>query len=83
MTKAELNHIATNACKDVLTRNQELIRERIKNSLAEHSHNNMISANDAATAAMGLSLTLIPELSAVVTAQIIADLGLIQIDNAE
>lgn len=82
MTKDEMLQVARTACFDVLDRNRDLIDERVKEAFCRKGSDNKILLTDALSSATGLCLSFIPELSAVVTAEMLVALGLVSLEDA-
>ena len=83
MKEHELMQLVSRVSKDVLGKNMDQIAERIKSSLKASEKDSKLSTNDAIAAAMVVSLTLVPELSAAITAKILVELGLVNLEDAE
>ena len=83
MKQIELSHLASKVSKDILEKNRDQIAERIKSALKANEKDSKLSQSDAIAAAMVISLTLVPELSAAITARMLVELGLVDLEEAE
>lgn len=83
MKKAELFEMAAKTCADVQRRNSELTNEKIRKLFVNEDEDSKISLDEAISKAMVLSLTLVPEISAAVTAELLVRLGLVELEDAE
>ena len=83
MKKAELFEMAAETCRDILKRNTDVTSERIHNMFYSENGGTNISFNDAIGKATALSLTLVPEISAAVTAELLVRLGLVKLEDTE
>lgn len=83
MTQNELIDLATTVCLRILDENKDLVRKRIMETFSASDDKSPISLEDAMMRSTALALTLAPELSARVTAQLLIDLGIIQVDNCD
>ena len=82
MKKDELYEMANEICREVLEKNKDVIGERISSALSHNSDSDgKIAAHDAAGALSAVSLTLGPELSAVITAKMLVKLGLVTLED--
>ena len=79
----ELVQLATNTSREVVEKNKEIINEEIKNFFSSNENGATLSLYDALSKAMVLSLVLVPEISAVVTAKMLVQLGLVEVEDAE
>ena len=79
----ELLQMATKTSRDVIEKNKEVINDEVKRMLGSKDDGEKISLQDALSKAMVLSLVLVPEISAVVTAKMLVQLGLIDVEDAE
>lgn len=83
MKQSELSHLAAKVSKDILDKNKDHVADRIKSALKASEKDTRISQSDAIAAAMVISLTLVPELSAAITARMLVELGLVDLEEAE
>lgn len=83
MKYEELFQLATETSKDVLQKNKEYIQGEIKRMFGSDEGGTKISLQDGLSNAVALSLILVPEISAVVTAKMLVQLGLIDVEDAE
>ena len=83
MNRNELTELTSKISRDVLDKNKDQIAERIRNALHAKSKDDRISPNDALVAAIGISLTLVPEISAAITARMLIELGLVEVEDTE
>lgn len=83
MKKSELFQKAAQISIDVLQRNQDLIDERVNKTFSSSEEDTAISLVDAVGRAVALTITLAPDLSAAITAQMLIDLGLVEIEDDE
>lgn len=82
MKKDELYDMANEICREVIEKNKHVIEERLTSALSRNTDSNgKISAHDAAGALSVVSLTLGPELSAVITAKMLVKLGLVTLED--
>ena len=83
MTKAELNKVVSDAVSEVMKKNADVIQNQIRSAFVSKEENGQISAMDAATCGTALCLSLLPGISAAVTARILVDLGLVPLEGDE
>lgn len=81
MLKSELNEIIDAATSKVLEKNKENIESDIRRMFKSDSEDEKISAIDAAIRGTALCLTLLPSLSAAITARLLIDLGLVTLED--
>lgn len=83
MKKSELNKIIDEATKKVMEKNKEYIEERISHMFKTDSEDGKINVMDAVVRSTALSVTLIPDLAAAITAHMLVDLGLVNLEDDE
>lgn len=83
MLKSELDKIIDAATSKVLEKNKENIDTQIRRMFKSDSEDGKISTMDAVVRSTALCLTLLPNLSAAITARMLIDLGLVTLEDYE
>lgn len=80
MTKDELYQMAAETSRKVVEANMELIQEQIHN-MTHNEDGSKLPLKDIPSVLAALSVTIAPDISAAVTAQMLVDLGLVTLEN--
>lgn len=83
MKKAELFELAATTCFDVTKRNSDLTNQAVHELFSKGDEGAKLSIDEAIAKATVLSLTLVPEISAAVTAELLVRLGLVELEDTE
>ena len=81
MKEAELNKIIEEVAKEVMEKNKGAIDEDIRRMFKTDSEDGKIDAMDAVVRSTALCLTLLPSLSAAITARMLVSLGLVTLED--
>ncbi len=81
MTKDQLFQMAAQTSRKVVERNMDLINEQIRD-MSHKEDGSKISLQELPSVLAALTITIAPDISAAVTAQMLVDLGLVTLDDA-
>ena len=77
MTRSELDRIALQTALDVIKKNESRVKKSILESFQDCGDGTTVTAHQAVVASTATCFTLIPEMSAEITAQLLVNLGLV------
>lgn len=82
MNKSELTKLASDVAHDVLKIKVDYINNQVSSAIKDVSTNGIVSNSDAIVALTSLCMTMTPELSAAVTAEMLVRLGLVTVEDS-
>lgn len=83
MKKDELSEIIDSVTRQVIEKNKANIEQQVRHAYKADTEDGKIGVMDAVIRSTGLCLTLLPSLSAAITARMLVTLGLIDLEDDE